>query len=214
MRKVEEMTRFVRMTLFSALMVGLAACGGGAKLGGGKEGAAQAVFQASQPAGRSGSTNGQALLAQALASGATSITVTASCSKGGNISLTLDADETVNDPNAAFSLTYDITYNNCKEDGKNAYDGTMRTVMNGYVSYNGGTANVSMTYKMKGRLDISGDISDFVSADVTMTMSATASSAHTGSVDITLNGSIATSSESYVYNNERIHITAGELPKS
>jgi hypothetical protein len=208
------MTRFVRMTLFSALVVGLAACGGGAKLGGGKEGAAQAVFQASQPAGRSGSTNGQALLAQALASGATSITVTASCSKGGNISLTLDADEMVTDPEATFSLTYDITYNDCNEDGKNSYDGTMRTTMNGYFSYDGNMANATIAYTMKGRLDISGEVSDFVSADVTMTTSVSASSAHTGSVEITLNGSIATSSESYVYNNEHINITAGELPRS
>jgi hypothetical protein len=113
-----------------------------------------------------------------------------------------------------FSLTYDITYNDCNEDGKNAYDGTMRTVMNGYASYDGGVANVSMTYKLKGRLDISGEVSDFVNADVTMTMNATASSAHSGSVDITINGSIATSSDRYVYNNEHINITAGELPRS
>jgi len=211
MRKVEEMTRFVRMTLFSTLMVGLAACGGGAKLGGGKEGAAQAAFQASQPTGRSGSTNGQALLAQALASGAFSSTTTASCTKGGNATLVVDASKTTIDQNTGeFSFTFDVTYNDCNEDGKNAYDGTMRTTLIGSFS----TASAAFTYKMKGRLDISGEISDFVNADVTMTMSATASSAHTGSVDITINGSIATSSESYVYNNERINITAGELPKS
>jgi hypothetical protein len=207
------MTRFVRMSLFSALMVGLAACGG-AKLGGGKEGAAQAVFQASQPAGRSGSTSGQALLAQALASGATSISVTARCSQGGSATLALDVDETVTDPEAMFSLTYDITYNDCNEDGKNSYDGTMRTTMNGYASSDGNMANFSMSYTMKGRLDISGEVSDFVSADVTMTMSATASSTHTGSVAITIDGSISTSSENYVYTNERINITAGELPRS
>jgi hypothetical protein len=208
------MTRFVRMSLFSALMVGLAACGGGAKLGGGKEGAAQAVFQASQPAGRSGSTNGQALLAQALASGASSISVTASCSKGGSATLALDVDETVTDPDAMFSLTYDITYNDCNEDGKNSYDGTMRTTMNGYASSDGNMANFSMSYTMKGRLDISGEVSDFVDADITMTMSATASSTHTGSVAITIDGTITTSTLPYVYNNERINITAGELPRS
>jgi hypothetical protein len=207
------MTRFVRMTLFSALMVGLTACGG-AKLGGGKEGAAQAVFQASQPTGRNG-TNGQALLAQALASGATSVTITASCTKGGNATLSLDADETTTDPNTgAVSFTYDVTYNDCNEDGKNALDGSMRTTLTANFSYDGNMSNASITYKMKGRLEISGEVSDFVNADITMTMSATASSAHTGSVALTLNGSIATSTETHVYNNERINITAGELPRS
>jgi hypothetical protein len=209
------MTRFVRMTLFSALVVGLAACGGGAKLGGGKEGAAQAAFQASQPTGRSGASNGQALLAQALASGATSLTVTASCTKGGNATLSLDADETTTDPNSgAVSFTYDVTYKDCNEDGKNALNGSMRTTLTANFASDGNLANFSMTYKLKGRLDISGEVSDFVNADVTMTMSATASSTHTGSVAITMDGTIATSTETHVYNNERINITAGELPKA
>ncbi|HSP79292.1 MAG TPA: hypothetical protein VLQ93_12225, partial [Myxococcaceae bacterium] len=86
------MKRFVRLTLLSAVAAGLAACGGGAKLGNGKEGAAQAAFQASQPVGRKGNT-AQSLLDQALASGATTITITADCSHGGKASLALDASQ-------------------------------------------------------------------------------------------------------------------------
>ena len=75
------MTRLTRLTMLSAMTLGLVACGGGAKLGGGKEGAAQAAFQASQPAGR-GSKTGQALVEQALASGAATLTIKADCCQG------------------------------------------------------------------------------------------------------------------------------------
>ena len=66
------MTRFTRLTMLSAMAAGLVACGGGAKLGGGKDGAAQASYQASKPTGRFGQTS-QQLVEQALASGAATL---------------------------------------------------------------------------------------------------------------------------------------------
>ncbi len=53
------MTRFIRLSVLAVASAALVACGGeeeqvGAKLGGGKQGAAQALFEASQPASQGG----------------------------------------------------------------------------------------------------------------------------------------------------------------
>ncbi|HEY0094351.1 MAG TPA: hypothetical protein VGB96_08505, partial [Archangium sp.] len=80
------MTRFSRLTMLSAMAAGLVACGGGAKLGGGEDGAAQAAFQASKPTGRTGRTS-QKLLDKALASGALNVDLTATCAHGGKATL-------------------------------------------------------------------------------------------------------------------------------
>jgi hypothetical protein len=202
------MTRFTRLTMLSAMAAGLVACGGGAKLGGGKEGAAQAAFQSSQPAGR-GSNTGQSLVKQALASGAATLTLTANCAKSGKVSLALD---TTNTDSQTGTLNYTVTYDACNEDGKNAYNGTMATSMKIAVdpSYTSG----SLTMGMKGKLTIEGEISDFVDADVRMTMDFAATSAHSGSVKLVLNGTIKTTDGNYVYANETLNISAGELPEA
>src|SRR5690242_14060443 len=120
------MTRMIRLLAVSAVALGLTACGGGAKLGGDKEGAAQAAFQASQPAGRGHTKSGQALIDQALASGAVSITLSADCAESGKVHLTLKADAT---PWVVGALSYTIRYDACNEDGENEYNGEVTTTM-------------------------------------------------------------------------------------
>lgn len=200
------MIRLTRLTLLSAMTLGLVACGG-AKLGGGEEGAAQAAFQASQPAGR-GSKTGQALVEQALASGAASITITADCARSGTASLTLDATGGSLDG----LINYSITYDACSEDGKSEYNGTMKTSLG--ISIDPKYTSGAFIIAMKGRLTIEGEISDFIDADVTMKMDFAATSAHTGSVSLVLDGTIQTSEGNYVYDNKTVTITAGELPKA
>ncbi|HSP81405.1 MAG TPA: hypothetical protein VLQ93_23000, partial [Myxococcaceae bacterium] len=80
----------------------------------------------------------------------------------------------------------------------------------------GGTVDVSVIFKMNGKLEIVGEVSDYVEAtDLTMTMKASASSANEGSnVTLTMNGAIETSAGSYTYSNETIAVVAGELPKA
>lgn len=200
------MTRFTRLTIVSAMGLGLMACGG-AKLGGGKEGAAQAAFQASQPTGR-GSKTGQSLVKQALASGATTLTITANCSHSGRASLSLDATQTSTDG----LINYTVSYDACNEDGQNEYNGTMATSLG--FAFSPDYTSGSFIIAMKGKLTIDGDISDSIDANVKMTMDFAATSTHAGSVKLVLDGTIKTSDESYVYNNETIAITAGELPKA
>ncbi len=208
------MKRFVRLTLLSAVAAGLAACGGGAKLGGGKEGAAQAAFQASQPVGSFAEKSQQRLIDQALASGALSVSAAEPCPHGGEIKVAVDLSDIINGEPGYVRFAYDATYDACNMDGKNEYNGTMKTT----VTFEGDTsttgASVNLIYKLDGKLTVEGEINDFVDADnLTMTLSATANSATEGaSVNMTLNGTIQTSSETHVYTNDAIDFTVGELP--
>ena len=75
----------IRLSLLAALSAGLVACGG-APLGGGKQGAAQALFQASQSPG-SGAKSGQGRLLELMQSGATTAEVQTRCAHGGSAKL-------------------------------------------------------------------------------------------------------------------------------
>jgi hypothetical protein len=203
------MTRFTRLTMLSAMTAGLVACGGGAKLGGGKEGAAQAAFQASQPAGRGGTT-AQRLLDQAMASGAVNITLSANCAKSGKASLVLDSNVIGSDG----SLNYTVNYESCNEDGRNEYDGTMATSMK--FSFNDSNyTSGAFIIGMKGKLTIEGDVSDFVDADIRLTMDFAATSARAGTVRLVADGYVKTSESTYTYDaSQPLTISVGELPKA
>ncbi|WNG60225.1 hypothetical protein F0U59_40065 [Archangium gephyra] len=200
------MNRLTRLMMLSAMTLGLVACGG-AKLGGGEEGAAAAAFQASQPAGR-GSKTGQALVEQALASGAASITISADCAKSGKASLTLN---TVGGELDGL-INYSITYDGCSEDGKSEYNGTMNTSLG--ISIDPKYTSGAFVIAMKGKLTIEGEVSDFIDANVKLKMEFLATSTHTGSVSLVVDGTIKTSEGNYVYANKTVAITAGELPKA
>lgn len=202
------MSRLTRLTILSAMTLGLVACGG-AKLGGGKEGAAQAAFQASQPAGR-GSQTAQSLVKQAMASGAATLTVKANCAKSGTVSLSLDSTAGTE----VGAIGYTVTYDACNEDGKNEYNGTMTTAMTFDIDVTNDNVNAALTVAMKGKLNIDGEVSDFIDADVKMTMNVNATSANAGSVSLVVDGTIKTSEGSYTYAKETISVTAGELPKA
>jgi hypothetical protein len=207
------MSRTIRLSLLAVATTALVACGGGAKLGGGKEGAAKALFEASQPAGKGGNSSSQGLLLNGkvdprlLASAAnTSLEVAVDCSHGGSVKLKLDLTSLGNQ-NGSFK--YDLEYKDCNEDGANKFKGKMTMEF----SLAGTATSIELALRLKGKIEISGDIDDFLDADVTETISATATSATSGSVTVKLNGTIKTSEGLYVYNNETLTISAdGALP--
>jgi hypothetical protein len=199
--------------MLSALVAGLVACGGGAKLGGGKEGAAQAAFQASKPAGRGGKT-AQRLLDQALASGAISITLSANCDWSGKVSMVLNANTISPDG----SLNYTVKYDDCNEDGLNTYNGTMATSIR-YVfddpAFDPYYTHGAFLIGMKGKLTIEGAVADFIDADVRLTMDFSALSEDSGTVRIVADGYIKTSEDHFTYDaSQPIIIVAGELPEA
>ena len=201
------MLRFIRLSLVAAATTALVACGGGAKIGGGKEGAAKAAFQAGQPASQGANTSGQNLLRQLAEGAATgSVEFTDDCAKSGSVKLSLDLTST---DKQFGGIKYKVDYNKCSQDGINTYDGSMEMEFKANIS---GTT-VELSIRLKGKMDISGDIDDSIDADVTETFAATATSTHSGTVSIKVNGSIKTSSGSYTYANEALNITVdGGLP--
>ncbi|HEX5745033.1 MAG TPA: hypothetical protein VFZ09_02255 [Archangium sp.] len=202
------MTRLTRLTMLAAMTLGLVACGGGAKLGGGEKGAAQAAFQASQPVGRNGNTSANALVRQALASGALTVSDSHPCYKGGEVKWSVD----LTNSGQTGTFNYDVTYDGCNEDGKNEYNGKMVYAMR--FDLHPDFTGLSVITTMKGRLTIEGEISDYIEADVALTMALTATSAHSGNVTMVLDGSIKTSEGSHVYTQDTLSIVAGELPKA
>jgi hypothetical protein len=194
------MSRFIRLSILAAASAALVACGGGAKIGGGKEGAAKALFEASQPA----SKGGQGSLLQALASGQTNVNaeVKVDCTHGGKAELKLD----VTGGTQTGAVKFEVKYNKCNEDGANTFNGSMQMEL----SIIGSGTSAELALKLKGKIEISGEIDDYLDADVTETISIAATSATSGTVTIKLNGTIKTSENSYTYVNETLTISAGD----
>jgi hypothetical protein len=210
------MSRTIRLSLLALATTALVACGGGAKIGGGKEGAAKALFDASQPAGQGGNKSQQGLNVsglglnvsglvdpRTLASAAdTSFEVAVDCAKSGSVKLKLDL---TGSGTTAGSFKYDVEYKDCSQDGINEFKGKLSME----YSFAGTGTSLDLSMRLKGKIEISGDVDDFVDADVTETVAFSATSATSGSVTLKLNGSIKTSDGSYTYANESLTITAG-----
>jgi hypothetical protein len=193
-----------RLSIVAAVALTLTACGG-AKLGGGKQGAAEALFQASGPAA---STKGAA--ARMLQSGAVTGEVKVDGQKSGSATLSFDVSDS-DSTNGYFA--YNVKYDNFSDDGKNYYSGQMALKLKFDFNITQTSAAGSMVLTMKGKINISGEISDFLDADITETVDFSALSSQSGSVTVKLDGRIATSTETHTYANETISFTAdGDLP--
>ena len=202
----------IRMSMLGALAVAMIGCGG-AKLGGGKQGAAAALHET----GQAGNGARGALL-RAFGSYAdinVGQTVEVKGDKGGTATVKIEASGADTTDSSKFLMTVDVTFNNYSEDGKNTYNGNMKITMkfSFNVSGTGSTTQVDgeMALTYKGKITLSGEISDFVEADVTETATFSSLQAESGSITVTLNGSIATSTEKHTYTNEKVTFTAGQL---
>lgn len=206
-----RMLQLSRSALLASLALALTACGGsGAKLAGGKEGAAQALFMASQASSGAMSAAGERRVsATSVSNPSTEMSV--DCAKGGKVSLRFDFDESADYANGG-ELAYALDYDDCNQDGRNAFDGTLLTTV---VTDAGNTAeSFSMAMKLEGKLDISGEVDDFVDADITQSMDFDLSEVQdgTGSVVVRLIGTIKTSTATYTYDGTPITVQVGALP--
>lgn len=207
----------LRLSLGVALVVALVACGRGAKIGGGKEGAAAALFAASGAAKTQGSLldlAGQRLdVAQEI---------TVKCQFGGEAKLkgfTLTQNTQGNPVTVQqqFTLEMKDCVSTQYDDPKTSAVEKENVVLNGSMTVSqsiaaGYTGNV--TQKLKGKILFGGAFDDFVDADITQIVEWARLGQSSGSVTITLNGSIATSTQSYQYANESVTVTAGVLVAS
>jgi hypothetical protein len=191
----------MKTLMLACSVVLLAACGGGAKLGGGKEGAAQALYGPSE-------ATASALQSQRSPLGAginvdTTVDVKGKTSGTAKVKLTLSAEKPFDGTAEA-----QVTYDQFNQDGKNTYNGSLTFKL----TTSAGAGTLTLTQSIKGKVTLSGEVSDFLDVDVTQTLSGTATPT-SGKITVVLNGTIETSTEKYVYNNETITFDAqAKLP--
>lgn len=190
-----------RIILFAFVAVGLVACGPGAKIGGGKQGAAEALYAASTPSKAS---------ADKTASPVDIGNISFNCPLGGSAQLVgvgVAIDLTGGGANVGQKLT--IQFNSCglaKADvGTAVYNGQMTFTQQ--VLTNAGTAAVNQV--IKGKVSVQGAFDDFVDADVTQSLAVSALSGN-ATVSMSLKGTIATSAGSFTY-DEMLTIIGGQI---
>jgi hypothetical protein len=203
------MIRIIRLSLMAAAATALVACGGGGpKLGGGKDGAAKAMFVASQSSNSAlQRATGQALPVQALASYANTVgDIPIKCAKSGELKVKIDFLTYLEDIEKG-EFKYEVEFNDCNEDGVNALDGKLAIEFKVVP----GTINVSL--KFKGKVEFSGEVDDYIDTDVTLAVSGGGLDQHSGTVGLTLTGTIKTSEATYTYDGSPLTITVeGGLP--
>ncbi|MEW6432081.1 MAG: hypothetical protein AB1730_11295 [Myxococcota bacterium] len=181
------------------------ACGGGAnaKVGGGKEGAAQALAAASAPTKASAERS------------AAPVDLTGdidwACPHGGSAKLSgFQNVDLQGGDGVSVAQAFRVTYERCglaqSDVGTATYSGTLDVTQKVEV----GQGGVFIDQQLKGRLTIGGAFEDFLDTDVTQRVAVTALDGN-GSVDMELKGSLANSSGSYTYDGP-ISVTEGSLP--
>lgn len=193
----------MRLIVIAAVsVVGLVACGPGAKIGGGKQGAAEALYAASMPT-KAGSDKAATPFDLPLGG------VSWSCPQGGTAQLSGFGVDVSTVAGASISQKFTLTYQSCglakSEAGTAVYNGSM-SVSQSVITGSGG---VSVKQAFKGKVQVQGAFDDFIDVDVVQSVDVSAL-AGTGGVAMTLKGTVATSSGAYAY-DEAINVTAGSI---
>lgn len=190
-----------RVSLFTLAAVGLMACGPGAKIATGKQGAAEALFAASRP------TKSAADKSQTPADIGT---ITWNCPKGGTAELSAaGAGINIGGGNTSVGLKLNLKYNGCgladSDAGIAVYNGSLTLTQSVQVV----SSSVSIEQSFAGKVLVQGAFDDYLDANVKQIISAAALESG-ATVDMKLQGSIATSSGSYTF-DESISVTSGRL---
>ncbi len=202
------MMRIIRLTLFAAATTALVACGGGPKLGGGKEGAAKAMFETSKASNQSlERAKIQSLPLRELASAATSGLgeIALPCAQSGKFKLRIDFMALIQDGGQSGKFNFELEFDGCSEDGVNELDGELAVELS--------AVGTELSLRFKGKVEIDGEVDDYIDVDVTQLVSATGLGQTAGSVSIKLTGTIKTSEATYTYDGTPISISVeGGLP--
>lgn len=198
------MKKTMMLTVAVAMSMALMGCGGAAKVGGGKQGAANSLAAASKPT-KAGTT--------AAASPIDVMPVNYSCPHGGSATLgAFTQDISTTGPNAgSISQKFTVTYNACglaeSEAGVAIYSGSFTVTQ----AINGNDTGGTISQKFSGRVTIGGAFDDFLEADVSQEISG--SSLEATSASVKLVGKLTNSSGTYSY-DESLSVTGGKLDVS
>ncbi|MBX7115721.1 MAG: hypothetical protein K1X64_15435 [Myxococcaceae bacterium] len=190
----------MRSVAFMAFSLLAMACGGTAKIGGGKAGAAQAFLNASEPTQNTSGVNLGSSLFGDLA---------VPCDHGGDIRLkNLSLDVSAGNGGASTGIGFTAQFFNCKSATSDAGD----AVLNGELTVNNLTKASSqgalLQQTLKGKLTVGGAFNDFLDADVVQELSV--STMGGPQISATVKGQIATSSDSFTF-DERVLVTADKI---
>ena len=199
-----------RIATAAAIVSALAfsACGPGAKISGNKEAVASALFAATQPTKASSDKSG----------GGADLTadISVNCAEGGTARLS-GFSAIFNGGLGSLNVgqKFTLTYNACglaKSDyGVALYNGSMTVEQTlGLAGGQGAGGSVNIDQKLKGKILVQGAFDDFIDADVTQKVQAAALGTGSGTVGMTLVGSVITSNSTQTY-NEEVNVTAGKI---
>ncbi len=190
----------LKLTVLGVLSLALAACGGSIQS---KEDAVK-VLQRLESMGAGASTSRQGLTEKLFTFGVNlpGESGTASC----QVSTDLVTTET------SVEMTFDIsaTMKAFSPDGRNSYDGTesLHYTLSAGVTDTTATGSVSMT--VVADMQVAGDYNNHVTADVTVTLDARAIAATSGTVTMTVDGTITADGTTYTYDPETFEIAVGQ----
>jgi hypothetical protein len=202
------MKHTIKMSLAVSALA-LVACGPGAKIGGGKQGAAEAMYAASGPT--SGGVSGASPIDLPGLGLGGDIGVT--CRYGGKATLQGYSISNFIDPATqavTIGQSFTVAYDRCvvaKLDIGNAELNGSWTVSQNVATT---TTNVNVEQAFKGKIFYNGAFNDFLDVDVKQTVAVTALNAASGGVSINLVGKVADTSGSYDF-NEAVNVTAGSI---
>jgi hypothetical protein len=100
------------------------------------------------------------------------------------------------------SATLEITFSGYSADGENTFDGTETYSVTTAVS----GLSATVTNSMKANVTISGEYNAKMTCDVALDMSASAASAKSGNVSITLDGTVTADGKSFTFDHETVTV--------
>jgi len=112
------------------------------------------------------------------------------CLKEGSLTMEVDVSSIAPQTGA---ISYKVSYDGCSQDGANQFDGSLTMTF----TVTGTATSAEIAINMKGKIEISGDIDDYLDADTTQTTSVMTTSATSGTVSVRLAGTIETSEHRY-----------------
>ncbi len=190
-----------RLLTISSVVLAFCACGPGAKVSGGKQGAAEALFAASQ-ATKGGTPAGSGVDLTA--------SINVACPEGGSASLHgFSLLTNIGGGLTDIGESFTADYNNCgvkTELGTSVLKGSLKVDQT--IKVGAGSSDIDQT--IKGKLEMGGATSDFLDIDITQKVAVTALSQTSGGVSMTLKGTLKDTEGTWTY-DEAVSVTPGKI---
>ncbi len=190
-----------RLLTISAAVLSFCACGPQAQISGGKQGASEALFAASQPLKGGADKMGSKIDLSA--------SIESKCPQGGSVSLHGFGVALGGNGLVDVSQTFTADYNNCGVMTSSGVAGLTGSLKVGQaVKVEAGSVGVDQT--IKGKLSWSGAVNDFLDIDVSQKVAVEALSQTSGGVSMVVKGTVIDTEGTYTF-DESVSVTPGKI---